>query len=285
MNHTRTYSHVRRIGLWAAMTSVILASCAGPQTNPSLEKARTDVSEARTDPRIAQYASKPLAEAEDSLARTEAAWQGDRDTESVDHLAYVTQQQVAIARATANERMAIERRQQLSEERDVLLAKAGKWKAEAGRQQAEQRVQELEQELANLRTKRTSRGIVVTLDSVLFDFDKATLKSGAQQEISRLASVLREHPNRNLIVEGHTDNVGSDGYNQSLSQQRAQSVKDALIRQGIDPNRIVAKGYGEAYPVVSNDSEAGRQQNRRVEVIVLDAGEKASTHMRSSGGM
>ncbi|MFZ0257434.1 MAG: OmpA family protein [Gammaproteobacteria bacterium] len=267
------------------MASALLASCAGPQTNPSLEQARTAVNNAQTNPQIAKYAPKPLEKAEQTLNRAETAWEEDRDTEYVSHLAYVTQQQVATAQARADERMAIQKRQQLSEERDVLMAKAGKWEAQAAQQQAEERVQELEQELADLRTKRTSRGIVVTLDSVLFEFNKATLKPGAQREISRLASVLTDHPDRNLIVEGHTDSVGSDNYNQRLSQQRAQSVKDALIRQGVNPNRITATGYGEAYPVASNNTAAGRQQNRRVEVIVLNAGEKASAHMRDNAGM
>nr|MBS0022131.1 DUF4398 and OmpA-like domain-containing protein [Gammaproteobacteria bacterium] len=284
MNCMKAHSHSRKLGLCLAMGSAILVGCAGPEINPSLEKARTAVNNAQTDPQIAKYASKPLEEAQQSLYRAEEAWEEERDSEYVDHLAYVTQQQVATAQARANERMAIEKRQQLSEERDVLMAKAGKWEAQAAQQQAEERVQELEQELTDLRGKRTSRGLVVTLDSVLFEFNKATLKPGAQREISRLASVLQQHPDHNLIVEGHTDNVGSDNYNEGLSQQRAESVKDALIRQGIDPMRITAKGYGEAYPVASNTIAAGRQQNRRVEVIVLDAGENASAHMRESAG-
>jgi OOP family OmpA-OmpF porin len=283
MKHTSTRNHAGRLGLWLALSSALLVSCAGPETNPTLEQARALVNNAQTDPQLAKYASKSLEKAERSLNRAEAAWEADRDSEYVDHLAYVTQQRVAIAQATADERMAIKQRQQLSEERDVLMAKAEKWEAQAAKEQAEQRVQELEQELADLRTERTSRGLVVTLDSVLFDFNKATLKAGAQQEIARLAEVLKEHPDRNLLVEGHTDSVGSDSYNQRLSEQRAQSVKNALIRQGIDPSRIIAKGYGETYPIVSNDTAAGRQQNRRVEVIVLDAGEKASAHMRDAG--
>lgn len=262
------------------MTSAILASCAGPQTNPSLVEARTAVNNAQTDPQIAQYASESLEKAEQWLNRAEEAWEEDRDSESVEHLAYMAQQRVAIAEARTNERMAIEKRQQLSEQRDVLMAKAGKWEAQAAKEQAEERVQELEQELANLRTKQTSRGMVVTLDSVLFEFNEATLKPGSQREISRLAAALKEHPNRDLIVEGHTDSVGSDTYNQRLSWQRAEAVKQALVRGGIDPSRITARGYGEAYPVASNETVAGRQQNRRVEVVVLDAGEKASAHLR-----
>lgn len=280
MNHANTHHRFRRVGLYLVMTSAILASCAGPQTNPSLVEARTAVNNAQTDPQIAQYASESLEKAEQWLNRAEEAWEEDRDSESVEHLAYMAQQRVAIAEARTNERMAIEKRQQLSEQRDVLMAKAGKWEAQAAKEQAEERVQELEQELANLRTKQTSRGMVVTLDSVLFEFNEATLKPGSQREISRLAAALKEHPNRDLIVEGHTDSVGSDTYNQRLSWQRAEAVKQALVRGGIDPSRITARGYGEAYPVASNETVAGRQQNRRVEVVVLDAGEKASAHLR-----
>jgi outer membrane protein OmpA-like peptidoglycan-associated protein len=104
----------------------------------------------------------------------------------------------------------------------------------------------------------------------LFDTGKATLKPGADLALNRLGEFMRTNPDTRLIVEGHTDSRGSDEYNQQLSQQRAQAVADALANRGITGDRVQAVGRGEAYPVASNDDNAGRQQNRRVEIIFSD---------------
>jgi outer membrane protein OmpA-like peptidoglycan-associated protein len=111
---------------------------------------------------------------------------------------------------------------------------------------------------------------------VLFEFDKADLKPGAMQDLQRLVTVLKDHPERRVSIEGHTDNVGSNAYNRELSQARADSVRGFLIRNGIAPERIVAQGYGEEYPVAANDSDAGRLQNRRVEIVILPEGKSAA---------
>jgi outer membrane protein OmpA-like peptidoglycan-associated protein len=103
---------------------------------------------------------------------------------------------------------------------------------------------------------------------VLFDFNSATLKPGAREKLARIAGVLLAYPGLEVTLEGHTDNVGSDQYNQGLSEKRATSVRSYLLESGIKPDLVKAMGFGESQPVVSNDSSAGRQQNRRVELVV-----------------
>jgi outer membrane protein OmpA-like peptidoglycan-associated protein len=105
---------------------------------------------------------------------------------------------------------------------------------------------------------------------VLFDTGKATLKAGADLALNRLSDFMKQNPDTRIIVEGHTDSRGSDEYNRELSQARAQSVSDALASRGVASDRVQVVGRGEGYPVASNDTTAGRQQNRRVEIIFSD---------------
>ena len=137
-------------------------------------------------------------------------------------------------------------------------------------------------EITNLR--ETSRGIVISLSDILFDVNKATLKPGAQSNIGRIAAVLKQYPDKQIAVEGHTDATGSDSYNQKLSEDRAAAVRAALVQGGVDPASITSKGLGETTPVATNDTPAGRQQNRRVEVIVLGAGTLADAAANPPGG-
>ena len=105
-------------------------------------------------------------------------------------------------------------------------------------------------------------------EQMLFATDAAELKAGSRMAMNRLADFLRDHPERNLLIEGHTDSRGSDAYNEELSDERADAVAEALVQRGIASTRVQPVGMGEAYPVASNDTEAGRQQNRRVEIVV-----------------
>ncbi|MDP9200113.1 MAG: OmpA family protein, partial [Pseudomonadota bacterium] len=127
---------------------------------------------------------------------------------------------------------------------------------------------DLQRQIDELEAKETDRGLVLTLGDVLFTSGQADLKAGVASNLGRLATFLHQNPGRNVEIEGHTDNVGNDDYNQALSQRRADSVRSFLIQQGIGPERIRASGKGEHQPVADNESSGGRQQNRRVEVII-----------------
>ncbi|PYN38894.1 MAG: hypothetical protein DME01_00080 [Candidatus Rokuibacteriota bacterium] len=130
----------------------------------------------------------------------------------------------------------------------------------------------LANELASLKAQQTDRGMVLTVGDVLFDPGKAQVGPGAQRSIDKLADFLKTYPKRNVVIEGHSDNIGDEDFNVKLSQQRADAVRDLLVARGVAAQRIRTKGYGPKFPVVDNDSAAGRQQNRRVEVLVLNEG-------------
>jgi outer membrane protein OmpA-like peptidoglycan-associated protein len=133
---------------------------------------------------------------------------------------------------------------------------------------SQQQAAELQRQIDVLQAKPTDRGLIVTLGDVLFDTGKASLKAGATSNLNKLVAFLNEYSDRTVLIEGYTDSVGSEDYNQGLSERRADSVKSYLAGQGIGSIRLSASGKGESDPVASNDSAAGRQQNRRVEVII-----------------
>jgi len=175
-----------------------------------------------------------------------------------------------------------EEAEELAEKQAALAEKKAtlaKDEAKVTKKTAEQAAA-IEQKLAELDAKETERGLVLTLGDVLFESDRVDLKPKAMENLYPMVTFFREDQNRHILIEGHTDSVGSESYNLDLSQQRATAVRNFLVRNGISPERITTRGYGKAYPVASNDAEAGRQQNRRVEVVVLREGELASQWMR-----
>jgi len=138
----------------------------------------------------------------------------------------------------------------------------------AERDKAELRAELREQLNVILETRETARGLIVNLSDVLFDFNKATLRSGAREKLAKIAGIILAHPGLRMEAEGHADAVGTDDYNQRLSERRAQSVSAFLLEQGIRRESITAMGFGESRPVATNGTAEGRQQNRRVELVV-----------------
>jgi outer membrane protein OmpA-like peptidoglycan-associated protein len=130
---------------------------------------------------------------------------------------------------------------------------------------------DLQAQIAALNAKTTERGLVVTLGDVLFDTAQSNLKASSSSHLANLSAFLKAYPERGVIIEGHTDSVGQDEYNFGLSQRRADSVQGYLLGQGIAASRMSTAGKGESLPIAGNETASGRQQNRRVEVIITDA--------------
>ena len=266
----------RRSSKRNVLALAMVAGIAGCATTPppALEQARSEYRDAAQDPHISRYAPVALHDAEQALQRAEQALERDRDR--VPHLAYVTQQRVQIARANAQKAMAIERMDQLAQEREQVLLDARSLQAQQAQQQAqraEQRSQQLEQELEALKARETERGTELTIPGVLFATDRAELKPGAMHNLQPLVDYLQANPQRNLLIEGHTDSTGSEQYNLELSNARAAAVRDFFIARGIARERLTTHGYGQRFPVAPNDNPAGRQENRRVNLVILKEGQ------------
>jgi len=246
----------------------ILFGCASTPETPFLDKARIAYSKAKNDPDVSKYAPIELYEAKVALDKAGSA----EKREEREHHAYIahklTEKAVVLTERHKAEQNIDEyrwkRQDIIMEQREMEIKKA---KEEATR--ARDKVAMLEKELAGLRTKKTDRGLMVTIEGVLFEVDKANLLPGAMRAIDQISSFLKNHPDYNAAVEGHTDNTGPAEYNQQLSMRRAESVAAALQTRGIGEDRLSVKGLGENYPVAGNDTAAGRQQNRRVEIVLM----------------
>jgi outer membrane protein OmpA-like peptidoglycan-associated protein len=148
------------------------------------------------------------------------------------------------------------------------LDRAARERAQAETEKTELRAQLLQQFNSILETRDSARGLIVNMSDVLFDTAKYTLRPAAREKLAKVAGVISGHPGLTLQVEGHTDSIGTDDYNQRLSEQRSEAVRDYLTGQGIAQNSVTARGFGETQPAASNENAAGRQQNRRVELVV-----------------
>jgi outer membrane protein OmpA-like peptidoglycan-associated protein len=199
-------------------------------------------------------------------ARAREAEQAKQSARDAQYQAELSRRQAEAAReqASAAQRQAELAQQQAANAQD---------QAQAVQQQAQSRVVEsrvLQQQLIELAAQPSDRGFVVTLHDMLFDTGRATLQPGGVRAVHKLADFLNAYPERTIAIEGFADSSGNGYANQQLSERRAQTVQLALIDMGIDARRIVVRGYGEAYPVASNSTPAGRQMNRRVEVVISD---------------
>lgn len=251
-------------------TSAILAGCSSqPPKNETLEEARNSYSVAQSDPRVINMAALEFKQAGDALNRADTEWQEHPKSEKVNHLAYLAKQKVAIAQETANLKAAEQDMQKLDAERSKVRLEARTAEADM----AIQRARQLEQEL---KAKSSDRGMVITLGDVLFDTGKSQLKSGGLRTMQKLADFLKQNPERKVMIEGFTDSTGGDDLNQALSERRADAVRVALIDQGISSDRVRTRGYGKAFPIAGNETAAGRQLNRRVEIVVSKGDEEVA---------
>ena len=244
------------------VASVLLAACAAAPVKPDgAAEVRNKLTQLQSDPNLASRAPQAMTEADTAVQAAEQL-QADKDLGA--HRVYMADRKVEIARAEAETSFTEEQRAALSAQRESARLDARTREADTAHQQAA----ELQRQIDALQAKPTDRGLIVTLGDVLFDTGRANLKPGAASNLNRLVAFLNQYPDRTVRIEGYTDSVGGEDYNQGLSERRADSVKSYLAGEGIGSIRLSASGKGESDPVASNDSAAGRQQNRRVEVII-----------------
>jgi outer membrane protein OmpA-like peptidoglycan-associated protein len=253
---------LRKTLIATTVASVLLAACAATPVKPDgAAEARSKLTLLQSDPNLAGRAPVAVKEAD---AAVQAAEQPQADQELGAYKVYLADRKVEIARAQAETSLAEDQRAALSAHREGARLVARTQEADAAHEQAA----ELQRQIDALQAKPTDRGLIVTLGDVLFDTGRAGLKAGATSNLNKLVAFLNQYPDRTVVIEGYTDSVGSEDYNQGLSERRADSVKAYLAGQGIGSTRLSASGKGESDPVASNDSAAGRQENRRVEVII-----------------
>ena len=226
--------------------------------------------------REAQAQAEAQKAAEQARVQQQLRAQAENDRLAAERARREAEQATAQAQAAAAQ--AAKERAEAEAARTAALAQqqaaqAAAQRAEQQRQQAENEKSELRERLRQqlnlvLETRETARGLIVNISDVLFDFNKYTLKPGAREKMAKVSGILLAYPGLKIQVEGHTDSVGSDDYNQRLSEQRAESVRDYLVAQGVPAASVTSVGFGKTRPVVSNDTAEGRQQNRRVELVV-----------------
>jgi outer membrane protein OmpA-like peptidoglycan-associated protein len=246
----------------AARGATQMAEDARVLTLRRIEQAKLDAdrraheeaqAKAEADARAAQdQAAQSQAQAEEDARRRAAAEQAQADAQQQQAAALAAQQQAQAAAAAAQQAAADSDRQ----------------RQDAIRQKEEMRARLLAQLNQVLQTRDTARGLIVSMPDVLFDFNKYTLKPEARERLARISGIVLAYPDLKLQIEGYTDSIGSDEYNQTLSEKRAESVRDYLVSSGVGMNNVAAQGLGKADPVADNSTAAGRKLNRRVEMIV-----------------
>jgi len=283
-----------------AVAAALVVGCAStPKAPAGSQEVRAKLTALQGDANLATKAPIATKDAELAVSQAEIV---QPDLALAAHRVYIADRKVDTARAEAETKAAEEHRAALTEqgekarldarthEADLAKSDAMTARAENAEQKAvatqarsdadaaqlaanasEQQASELQRQLEILQAKPTDRGLVLTLGDTLFATGKSELKSGATANLDRLSAFLNQYPDRTASIEGFTDNTGSEDANQSLSEHRADSVKRYLVGRGVQSDRLSSSGRGENAPVADNETTAGRQQNRRVEVVISQA--------------
>jgi len=280
-----------------AVAATLFVGCASVPKHPAgSEQVRAKLTALQSEPTLANRAPVAIKDAEGAVVLAEMT---EKDLVLAAHRVYIADRKVDTARALAETNFSEQERTALNEQAekarldsrtreadaaktDALVARAEsaeqKVAANSARSDAEAaqlaantsqlQAAELQRQIEVLQARPTDRGLVLTLGDTLFATGKSEIKSGATANLDRLTTFLNEYPKRTATIEGYTDSMGSDEMNQSLSERRADAVKRYLIDQGVGSARLTSTGRGESSPVADNESAAGRQQNRRVEVVI-----------------
>jgi len=316
MNHTTRTRIFSGMGILLPFGLLILfiAGCGPSQkemmAKDQVERAKKTYAEAKANPNVEAYAPLQLQEAGKYVQEAEKA-EKEKELDNMIQMGYLAERKTQNAVTVADGKVAERDIDKLNVEKAELVAKKQTLEAERAKQEAGKAMNEAEQarmaaaaeaeraaiakkqaekakaesdqlmkELANLKAQQTERGLVLTMGDVLFATGKSDLSPDANKGVATLADFLKKNPNRNVLIEGYTDDVGKDDYNLALSQKRADSVKARLVGAGIEAGRITTVGYGKKFPVADNNTKAGKAQNRRVDVIILNEGVKAETQFR-----
>jgi outer membrane protein OmpA-like peptidoglycan-associated protein len=242
------------------------------------DRAESDAARAETD-RARAESDSVNAQAATAQAQSDAA---RARNDAADAQAATARAQSDMASNQASSATALSAAQADADQSRLAAEKANLSAQEAETDKAAMRTKLAEQLNSILQTRDTARGLIVSMSDVLFDTGRYSLKPGAREKLAKVAGILLAYPGLNIEVGGYTDNVGGDAMNQTLSENRAGSVRDYLVQQGVSTNSVSAKGFGNTLPVSSNDNSAGRQQNRRVELLV--SGEAIGSPVNATTG-
>jgi outer membrane protein OmpA-like peptidoglycan-associated protein len=291
-----------------AVATLIGACSSVPTSTGLLEQARSDYRVAQSNPNTQTYAPLEMKQASEAMALANVEANDRASAAKVDQLAYLARQKIALTQEVTKQKMAEaevtnagKQRDQLrldqrtneanaanisadrakqealiaqsktaQAQRETQIAQVDAANAQRQAQEAQTRSAALEAVLNDLAAKKTARGMVITLGDVLFGTDLSSLTPDGMSKAQKLANVLRQYPQLTVLVEGFADSTGAAAYNQALSERRAAAVQSALQQFGVARDRVAVRGYGESYPVATNDSAGNRQLNRRVEIVLSD---------------
>lgn len=274
-----------------AASSLMLAACSSNPASPmGATEARAKLSALQNDPNLGTQARVEMREADAAVKVAEKPLSKSKEDEALGkYRVSLADYKVEIAKAKATTRYAEEQRTHLGEQRSASRLAARTREADKARDdatkarasqaeastQAASNAADLQRQIDELQAKKTERGLVLTLGDVLFTTSSAQLQGNANNSLDKLVNFLNQYPERTVQIEGHTDSMGSAEYNQGLSQNRAESVQQYLLKKGIGSERLKARGIGENQPLADNNTALGRQQNRRVEIIIDQPNETA----------
>ncbi|SER69681.1 protein of unknown function [Nitrosomonas sp. Nm51] len=252
--------------LTLTLSSFFLISCVSNPPSQLLADAENRYESATLIEGIQNSDAQSIGKAKEALEKAKNLQANNESQTLVEHHALVSIKNTEIAEERHRLRQIELETERAKEKRQQLMVESKTNELRDARMEA----LKLASQLEALKAEQTERGIIMTLENILFAFNSAELQPGGEMTVARIADYLNNYPNRYVLIEGFTDSVGSDEYNLELSKQRAESVQRSLIRHRVNPRRVSVVGLGEAYPVAPNTTEAGRQQNRRVEIVIAN---------------
>ena len=272
----------------AALCCTVIFGCANQSSERNELVQRYD--SLASQPESREYAPIALSDAEDAINNLKTSIKHEEDVDHYEHIAERRLDIVELKVNAAKSQKVIDKAE--VNRKDILLSareqevRDAKLQAQSYRQRAlsaeskaqsmQAKAEKLAEENEGLSTRITDKGLILSMNSILFEVNSEKLLDGSQRTLQRISEFLVENADNNITISGHTDSTGTEEYNRELSKKRAESVKTALTSRGVKLDRIETEGLGEAYPIANNETKVGRQQNRRVEITIQNDGDVAS---------